>query len=159
MPTRKLLSWLDENQVKYATVRHSIAYTAQETAESAHVSGKDFAKTVMVRLDDAMAMAVLRGDDKLDVDLLRAAAGARDARIADEAEFQGLFPGVDVGAMPPFGNLWDLPVFADEALAGDHAIAFNAGSHSELVRLAWADFERLAKPVVARIAMDSPPTG
>ena len=159
MPARKLISWLDENRVKYVTVRHSIAYTAQETAESAHVSGKDFAKTVMVRLDDAMAMAVLRGDDKLDVDLLRAAAGARDARIADEAEFQGLFPGVDVGAMPPFGNLWGLPVFADEALAGDHDIAFNAGSHSELVRLAWADFERLVKPVVARIAMDSPPTG
>ncbi len=159
MPARKLISWLDENRVKYVTVRHSIAYTAQETAESAHVSGKDFAKTVMVRLDDAMAMAVLRGDDKLDVDLLRAAAGARDARIADEAEFQGLFPGVDVGAMPPFGNLWGLPVFADEALAGEHDIAFNAGSHSELVRLAWADFERLVKPVVARIAMDSPPTG
>jgi Ala-tRNA(Pro) deacylase len=155
----KLMGYLDEQGVKYVTIRHSPAYTAQEIAESAHVSGKDFAKTVMVKLDEGMAMAVLRGDDRLDVELLRTLAGARDARLADEAEFRDLFPGVDVGAMPPFGNLWELPVYADEALAADHEIAFNAGSHSTLLRLAWADYRRLVAPVVARIALDSPPTG
>jgi Ala-tRNA(Pro) deacylase len=159
MAEHKLMTYLDEQGVKYVTIRHSPAYTAQEIAESAHVSGKDFAKTVMVKLDDTMAMAVLRGDDLLDVELLCAVAGAREGRLADEAEFQGLFPGVEVGAMPPLGNLWDLPVYADEALAADHAIAFNAGSHRTLVRLAWDDYRRLATPVVARIAMDSPPTG
>jgi len=159
MATRKLIAHLDEQGVKYVVIRHSIAYTAQEIAQSAHVSGKDFAKTVIVHLDDGMAMAVLRADDKLDVDLLRAAAGAGRARIASEEEFKGLFPGIDIGAMPPFGNLWGLPVYVDEALAGEHRIAFNAGSHSELVQLAYRDFERLVTPEVVRIAMDSPPTG
>ena len=154
MPVKKLKAFLDEHKIKFITIAHSIAYTAAETAASAHVSGKDFAKAVMVRLDDAMVMCVLRSVDKLDLRLLRSRAGAADARLANEEEFQGLFPGVDVGAMPPFGNLYGMAVYVDEALAQSASIAFNAGSHSEVMRLDWADYQRLVKPTIARLSSD-----
>jgi len=153
MPVKTLTKFLDDNKVKYVTIRHSIAYTAQQIAESAHIPGDEMAKTVMVTLDGRLAMAVLRGTDKVDVDLLRGAAGAKDAELAGEVQFQGKFPGVEVGAMPPFGNLYDMPVYVDEGLTRDERIAFNAGSHSELIQLNYADFERLVKPTVANFSL------
>jgi Ala-tRNA(Pro) deacylase len=104
MPIKALKKFLDDNKVKYVTIRHSIAYTAQQIAESAHIPGDEMAKTVIVKLDGRLVMAVLRGTDKVDIDLLRGAAGAKDAELAGEVQFQGKFPGVEVGAMPPFGN-------------------------------------------------------
>ena len=101
-----------------------------------------------------MAMAVLRGPDKVDIDLLRGAAGAKKAELATETQFQGLFPGVELGAMPPFGNLFDMDVYVDEGLTRDERIAFNAGTHSELIQLDYADFERLVKPNVASFSLD-----
>lgn len=153
MPLKTLTKFLDDNEVKYVTIRHSTAYTAQQIAESAHVPGNEIAKTVMVKLDGRLAMAVLRGTDKVDIDLLRAAAGAGKAEIATEIQFQGMFPGVELGAMPPFGNLYDMAVYVDEALARDERIAFNAGTHSELIQLDYADFERLAQPTVANFTL------
>ena len=152
MPIKTLTKFLDDNNVKYVTVRHSIAYTAQQVAESAHISGNEIAKTVIVKLDDHLAMAVVRGTDQVDMDLLRGAAGADKAELASEAQFQGRFPGVDVGAMPPFGNLYDMPVYVDESLTRDERIAFNAGTHSELIQLGYADFERLVKPTVSNFS-------
>ena len=152
MPIKTLTKFLDDNNVKYVTVRHSIAYTAQQVAESAHISGNEIAKTVIVKLDDRLAMAVVRGTDQVDMDLLRGAAGADKAELATEAQFQGKFPGVDVGAMPPFGNLYDMPVYVDESLTRDERIAFNAGTHSELIQLGYADFERLVKPTVSNFS-------
>jgi Ala-tRNA(Pro) deacylase len=149
MPVSKLTKFLDDNGVKYVITRHSIAYTAQQIAESAHISGNEIAKTVIVKLDNTLAMAVLRGTDKVDVDLLRSAAGASKAELALESQFQGVFPGVDVGAMPPFGNLYDMAVYVDEGLTRDRRIAFNAGTHSELIQLDYADFERLVQPTIA----------
>ena len=154
MPVKTLTRFLDDNNVKYVTIRHSVAYTAQQIAESAHIPGEEIAKTVMVKIDDRMAMAVLRGTDKVDIDLLRGAAGAERAELATEAQFQGMFPGVELGAMPPFGNLFDMPVYVDEGLTRDERIAFNAGSHSELIQLDYADFERLVKPTVANFSLD-----
>jgi Ala-tRNA(Pro) deacylase len=153
MPVKTLTNFLDDNKVKYVTIRHSIAYTTQQIAESAHIPGDEMAKTVMVKLDGRLAMAVLRGTDKVDVDLLRGAAGAKDAELAGEVQFQGKFPGVELGAMPPFGNLYDMPVYVDEGLTRDERIAFNAGSHSELIQLNYADFERLVKPTVANFSL------
>ena len=153
MPVKTLTKFLDDNDVKYVTIRHSIAYTAQQIAESAHIPGNEMAKTVMVKLDGRLAMAVLRGTDKVDVDLRRGAAGAKDAELAGEVQFQGRFPGVELGAMPPFGNLYDMPVYVDEGLTRDERIAFNAGSHSELIQLNYADFERLVKPTVANFSL------
>lgn len=153
MPAKSLIDFLDKNHVKYVTIRHSIAYTAQQVAESAHIPGNELAKTVMVKLDGRMAMAVLRGPDKVDLDLLRGAAGAGKAELASEEEFQGLFPKMDLGAMPPFGNLYDMPVYVETSLARDEKIAFNAGSHSELIQLAYEDFSRLVKPKVANFTL------
>ena len=156
MPVKTLTKFLDDNKVKYVTIRHSIAYTAQQIAESAHIPGNEMAKTVMVRLDDRMAMAVLRAPDKVDLDLLRGVAGASKAELASEVQFQGLFPSVELGAMPPFGNLYDMPVYVEESLSRDEHIAFNAGSHSELIQLAYSDFARLVEPDVASFALSSP---
>ena len=134
------------------SISHSPAFTAQEIAASAHIPGKELAKTVMVKLDGTMAMAVLPASLAVDFDLLKAAAGAKKAELAGEAEFLDLFPECEAGAMPPFGNLYDMAVYADEGLAEDEQIAFNAGSHKELVRLAYADFARVVEPTVASFA-------
>lgn len=153
MPVKKLKEYLDQNKVKYVSITHSPAFTAQEIAATAHIPGKDLAKTVMVKLDDRMAMVVLPASYQVDFDLLKNAAGAKRAELATEAEFKGLFPECELGAMPPFGNLYGMPVYASEALAEDEVIAFNAGSHIELLKLSYKDFARLASPTVAKLGV------
>lgn len=152
MPTKTLKEFLDRNQVKYRIISHSVAYTAQEIASETHIPGKELAKTVMVKLDGNMAMAVLPASERVDLDLLRAAAGAERAELANESEFKAMFPDCETGAMPPFGNLYGLPVFVEESLSQDEEIAFNSGTHRELVRLTYRDFERLVQPRLARFA-------
>ncbi|HEV8523729.1 MAG TPA: YbaK/EbsC family protein [Terriglobales bacterium] len=153
MPVEKLKKFLEEQKVKYVVISHSTAYTAQEIAAMAHIPGKELAKTVIVKLDDSFAMVVLPASLQIDLSLLKAAAGARTIALASEPEFKGKFPDCETGAMPPFGNLYGLPVFVEESLTKDKEIAFNAGSHKELVRLAYGDFERLVQPKVARFAL------
>jgi Ala-tRNA(Pro) deacylase len=153
MPVEKLKSFLDEKRAKYVSIKHSLAYTAQEIAASAHIHGKELAKTVIVRLDGKTAMAVLPASRRIDMEMLRAAAKAKSAELASEQEFRDLFPGCSLGAMPPFGNLYGMDVFCDSALAADAEIAFNAGSHTELIRMAFKNFAELAKPVLAKIAV------
>ena len=151
MPVDRLRSFLEENHVKFVTISHSPAFTAQEIAATAHVPGKELAKTVMVKLDGRIAMAVLPAPDKVSANRLREATGAKDVELASEKEFADLFPNCEVGAMPPFGNLWGMDVFADAHLREDDAIMFNAGSHTELVKLSYADFERLVHPTIATL--------
>jgi len=153
MPVEKLKRFLDEKRVKYVSIKHSLAYTAQEIAASAHIHGKELAKTVIVRLDGKTAMAVLPASRRIDMELLRTAAKAKSAELASEQEFRDLFPGCSLGAMPPFGNLYGMDVFADTALAADEEIAFNAGSHTELFRMEYKSFAELVKPVLAKIAV------
>jgi Ala-tRNA(Pro) deacylase len=152
MPAAKLKEFLDTEGVKYVTISHSPAFTAQEIAASAHVSGKELAKTIIVKIDGEMSMAVLPASRRVDLDLLREAANATKVELASEAEFLGRFPGCELGAMPPFGNLYGMDVLVELSLTRDEEIAFNAGSHSELVRMPYRDFERLAKPKVAVFA-------
>jgi Ala-tRNA(Pro) deacylase len=152
MPTTQLKEFLDRNAVRYKTLTHSRAYTAQEVAASAHVPGKELAKTVIVRLDGNMAMAVLPTSRHVDLDELRDAAGARSVALCTESEFRNRFPGCEVGAMPPFGNLYGLDVYVAEDLREDEEIAFNAGTHTELIRMRYDDFERLVKPRVLSFA-------
>ena len=153
MPVRKLKEFLDGEGIKYVTVSHSVAYTAQEIAARAHVRGKNLAKTVMVRLDGKMAMAVLPATFKVDLDLLKEASGANEVELASEREFKDMFPDCELGAMPPFGNLYGFDVYVARTLAEDEEIAFNAGSHTELMKLPYGDFERLVKPKVVRISL------
>jgi Ala-tRNA(Pro) deacylase len=152
MPVQKLKDFLDDNGVKYTLISHSPAFTAQEIAESVHIPGKWLAKTVMVKIDGKMAMAVLPATCRVDLDLLKSAAGVMTAELATEEEFQYLFRGCAVGAMPPFGNLYGMVVYVADVLREDEEIAFNAGTHSELIRLKYRDFERLVKPTVAKIS-------
>jgi Ala-tRNA(Pro) deacylase len=149
MPVQKLKQFLDAQRVKYACISHSPAYTASEIAQSAHIPGRELAKVVMVALDGRMAMAVLPANRKVDLNLLREAVGADEAKLATEEEFRLRFPDCETGAMPPFGNLYGMEVFVSEQLAEDDHIAFNAGTHTEVMRLAYADFARLVKPKVA----------
>ena len=152
MPAQKLKEFLDSHNIKYISIHHSLTYTAQEIAASAHIAGKELAKTVMVKIDDKMAMAVLPASFKVSFDLLKKAAKASKVELANEQEFRSMFPESELGAMPPFGNLYGMEVFADESLSQDEEIAFNAGSHTELVKLAYRDFERLVKPKTAKFA-------
>lgn len=152
MPARRLKEFLDSHNVKYVSITHSRAYTAQEVAASAHIRGKEFAKTVIVKLDGKMAMAVLPATRKVNLDALKQAAGAQKAEMATEQEFQYMFPECETGAMPPFGNLYGMEVYADTSLTEDEEIAFNAGSHIEALRMAYKDFERLVQPKIANIA-------
>ena len=151
MPVERLKRFLESEGVKYVTISHSQAFTAQEIAATAHIPGKELAKTVMVKIDGDMAMAVLPADDRVDRQLLKEAAGAETLELASEAEFKDLFSSCELGAMPPFGNLWGMRVFVDTRLAEDEEIAFNAGSHSELVRLAYEDYVRLVEPEVVHL--------
>ncbi len=152
MPARKLMEFLDSNHVKYVTITHSTAYTAQEVAALAHIRGRDMAKTVIVNLDGKLAMAVLPASQHVDLSLLKAAASAKTVALATEAEFRGKFPECETGAMPPFGNLYGVPVFVEESLTKDKEISFNAGTHNELMRIAYADFDRLVQPTVTTFA-------
>jgi Ala-tRNA(Pro) deacylase len=152
MPVQRLKEFLDRENVKYVSISHSPAYTAQEIAASAHVPGKELAKTVMVKLDGRMAMAVLPASLKVDFAKLKRASEAGQVELASEREFRDMFPGCEVGGMPPFGNLYDMDVYVSPQLAEDEEIAFNAGSHTELVKLAYRDFERLVRPKLAEIA-------
>ena len=152
MPVKKLKEFLDSNNIKYVTIKHSTAYTAQEIAATAHISGKELAKTVMVKIDSKMAMAVLPASYRIDFNLLKKATGSKKAELASEEEFKDMFPGCTVGAMPPFSNLYEMEVFVAKNLAEDEEIAFNAGSHTELIKLAYKDFEKLVKPRVVELS-------
>ena len=148
MPAQKLKEFLDERNVEYITISHSPAYTAQRIAELTHIPGKELAKTVIVKLDGEFAMAVLPASHRVDLDYLRRGVKAENVEVASEAEFKDLFPDCEVGAMPPFGNLYDMDVYVAEKLSEDEEIAFNSGSHTELVKLSYQDFEKLVSPTV-----------
>lgn len=155
MPSKKLKSFLDENKIKYVSIQHSSAYTAQEIAAIAHIPGKDLAKTVIVKIDGKMAMAVLPASFKVSFDNLKDTLGVKEVRLAYEQEFIDKFPDCEVGAMPPFGNIYGMEVFVAESLAEDEEIAFNACSHTELIKMSFSDFEKLVKPKRIKFSIPS----
>lgn len=153
MSLKRLTEFLDHEHVKYSTLTHSPAFTAQEIAACAHVSGKELAKTVVVHLDGKLALAVAPANQKIALQELGEAAGGAKAQFATEEEFKDLFPDCELGAMPPFGNLYGLDVYLAAPLIEDEEIAFNAGSHTELIKMPLHDFERLVKPKVANFTI------
>ena len=152
MPLSKMREFLDSHQIKYLVISHSLAYTAQGVAALAHVSGKKLAKTVIVKIDGILAMAVIPASEHVDLDQLRTLTGAKTVEIATEREFKDAFPDCETGAMPPFGNLYDMAVYADTSLADQEEVTFSAGSHRELVRMRWADMVRVVNPTIAPLA-------
>jgi Ala-tRNA(Pro) deacylase len=148
MPIQKLRQFLDANLVKYVVITHSMAYTAQGVAASAHISGNELAKTVILKKDGELCMAVLPASKHVNLEAFAKLTNSGDVCLASEREFKDRFPDCEVGAMPPFGNLYGLPVYVDNSLARDKEIAFNAGSHLELIQLGYDDFERLVNPSI-----------
>lgn len=146
MPSKMLKEFLDKNKIKYVTIKHSLAFTAQEIAASAHIKGTEMAKTVLIKIDGKMAMFVLPASYKVNFDQLQETLGTKNIRLANEVEFKDKFSDCDVGAMPPFGNLYGLDVYVADVLAKDEEIAFNACTHTVLIQMPYKDFERLVKP-------------
>ena len=152
MPVSRLKALLEVRGIDYRVIPHEATYTASTTAQSVHIPGRELAKTVMVKVDGRLAMVVLPAPRKVNLGRLRRAVGAAQVMLANEAEFRSVFPDCETGAMPPFGQLYDVELFADDALAADEEIAFNAGSHSELVQLAWSDYVWLAHPQMVALS-------
>ena len=153
MPMQQLEQYLRDHEVPFTTIAHSRAYTAQEVAAEAHIPGREVAKTVMVELDGSLAMAVVPAPYRVNLSALAEATGADKVEVVPEKRFRDRFPECEVGAMPPFGNLWDMTVFVDRRLREDERIAFNAGTHTELFEIAYEDFEELVEPVVVDIGI------
>lgn len=149
MPLQKLMDYLEENQVKFTRIIHSTGYSAQVIAHRAHISGNVLAKTVILKnTDGKFLMAVVPANYQVDLEKLSAIHGEQ-LELATEEEFEKLFPGCETGGMPPFGNLFDMPVYISDSLGQTEEIAFNAGNHRELLQMSFEDFTRLVKPKTA----------
>jgi len=153
MACGKLIKYLDDNNVPYVTITHSQAFTAQQVAASAHIKGKEMAKTVIIKINDKLAMAVLPATYHVDFHLLKEITGNENVVLAHESEFKEIFEDCETGAMPPFGNLYNMDVFVAQSLTKEVEIAFNAGTHSELIRMGYTDFERLVKPKILKFSV------
>ena len=152
MPVKTFQKFLDAQDIEYVAINHSAAYTAQEIAASAHIPGKELAKTVIVKVNGEMAMAVLPACHRVDFDLLKEAAAVSKVELASEEEFRDKFSECELGAMPPFGNLYGMDVFVADTLAEDEEIAFNCGSHTELIQMSFKDFEATVKPKIVEFS-------
>ncbi len=151
MPAKRLKQYLDTYNIKYVSISHSLAFPALEIAKSAHIPSKEMAKTLIVKIDGQPAMVVLPAAYKMDLKILSEVFDT-SVTLADEPEFSRLFPDCEVGAMPPFGNLYDLDVYVAESVTERETIAFNAGSHSEIIKMAYKDFEKLVQPKLILLA-------
>ena len=152
MIAAKVRSLLDRSDVDYSIIHHRPTFTAHETAESVHVKGRDFAKPVIVKIDNWLAMVVVPASKQVSLEELQEVVGTHDVRLAREYEFASLFPDCEAGAMPPLGNLYGLDVYVDPSLAMEDEIVFNGGSHTELIRMSFDDFASLTHPKVAIVA-------
>ena len=151
IPT-KLIEFLNQNKASHTVLHHPEAFTAQELAAIEGVKGRNHAKVVMVKADNQMLMTVLPADHRVELEQLDRLTGKRTA-LATEAEFKALFPDCAVGTMPPFGKLYGLPTWVDKSLTNDAYIVFEAGTHTDAIRISYKDFERLTTPQVAEFAV------
>ncbi len=143
-----LRNYLEHEKVTFQVKQHQPTVDACRTAQAAHVPGRTFAKTVIVKADNALKMVVIPSTDEVHLSELQQALGARKLTLADESEFESAFPDCETGAMPPFGNLYNMEVFVNEHLREDEHIVFNAGGHDEVMRMSYRDYDRLVNPQV-----------
>jgi len=146
---KKLKDYLDREKVPYEVLTHRETFTAPELAQALHVPGKELAKVVMVKADERFVVTVLSANRKVDLKRLKEIFRTSHVRLATEAEFTELFPDCELGAMPPFGNLYSLEVYVDQSLTTDEKIVFQAGTRHEAVKLRYQDFASLSRPRVA----------
>jgi Ala-tRNA(Pro) deacylase len=145
---RRLKELLDHAKISYDVFDHPVAFTAQGVAISQHIPGQEMAKVVILRADGSPVMAVVPASRMISLAKVKVALGAKQVALAEEDEFASLFPECEIGGMPPFGNLFGLPVYVDTSLEKDEAIFFNAGNHRQTVKVKYGDFKKLVKPVV-----------
>jgi Ala-tRNA(Pro) deacylase len=148
----RLEEYLHSQHIPFQVQQHERSYTAQEVAESEHIPGKMVAKMVMVFADDRMVLLALPASYVVDFSWAERAVGAKHLRLASETEFAAAFPDCEVGTMPPFGNLYDLPVYVDRSLAEDETIIFPVGTHTETMSVRFADFQRVVRPTIGKFA-------
>ncbi len=148
MLSKELSNYLNTGHVAYITQQHPPAYSAQEVAEQAHISGRRVAKTVVVKLDGEMALCILPATERVNFSVLCQAAGTRTAELASKDDVTAFFPRCEPGVLPAFGNLYGLSVFLSESLKGNHPLAFGSGNSSEIIVLSWGDFNKLVQPVI-----------
>lgn len=147
----KVKNYLDNENVSYEVAEHPLAYTASEIAGAGHVPGKQMVKAVIVKDNGKFLMCVLPAIHLVDFEKLQQAVGSKSVVLAEEDEVAKIFPDYEVGAEPPFGHLYGLPVFADKILEKDDEIVFNAGTHTDVIKMKFEDFKRLVKPTIADI--------
>lgn len=145
----KLKEFLEKEHINYQTLEHNLAYTAPEIAEAQHLPGHQVVKSVVVNADDKWVLCVLPATRRIDFDKLKKALSVKEVYLADEGQVASLFPGYEVGAMPPFGRLAGIPVYADNTLMENDTIAFNAGTHTDMIKIKFKDYMRIAKPAFA----------
>jgi len=144
----KIRKYLDENDVHYEIIDHRVEYTAQRVAESIHIHGQEVAKTVIIKVDGELHMAVVSSSQMVDISFLQKIFGTKEIVLADEKDFEDIFPDCEVGAMPPFGNLYKMKMFISEKLSTQQEFVFNAGSHGNLIKIRYYDYERLIHPMI-----------
>ena len=154
MAARRIQEFLDGNHVRYAMIQHSPAYSASEVAQSVHISGRNLAKVVIVVINNRLAMAVVPATRDVDLNLLQRVTGFLDVRLAEEAEFADRFEGCQLGAAPPFGNLFGIDTYVEPRLLQQSHIGFNAGTHHQAILMKSDDYARLACPIVTHIAAE-----
>jgi len=150
---RRVKEYLEEKRIPYTHCTHRLAYTAQEVAAAQHVPGREMAKTIVVKADDQFVLVILPAVLKIDMKALRDELPFKRLELASEKEFSVLFPDCEVGAMVPFGNLYNLSVYVDQSLSADEEIVFNAGTHVDTIKMKYRDFERLVQPKGINAAM------
>ncbi len=149
----KLINYFVDNHIPFETLKHHHAFTAQEIAAEQKVPGRQMAKVVMVKVDDRLAMLVMPATYRIHFRKLAIVTGCEGVRLAEEKEFEALFPDCDTGAMPPFGNLYQIPIYVDKSLTQDREIVFNAGTHDDTMKVRLNDYVQLAHPIVADFAV------
>ena len=154
MPTNRVLTYLDAHDVFYEIVHHKLDYTAQEAAANTHTPGRQFAKVVLLGMPGGHVMAVVPAIHKIDLEKVRQGIGTSQVRLADESALRDLCPDCDVGAAPPFGNLYDVPVYVDPSITRDEHITFNGGTHEDAVKMRYSDFERLVHPTIMDMVVE-----
>jgi Ala-tRNA(Pro) deacylase len=152
----QLIDCLNESKVRYEILHHPEAVTAQRIAQAEHVKGRHHAKVVMIKSGEQRLMAVLPADHQIDLEKVGKVIG-KTASLDSEKEFKSLFPDCAIGAMPPFGNLYGLPTYVDKSLAAQDYIVFEAGTHSDAIKLSYRDYEKIVKPQVEDLAVKLQP--
>ncbi len=151
MAGQRIKDYLNSHNVPYTSIHHPITFSAARTAHAAHISGEEIAKPVMLKLDGKLVMVVATANDRLNLNFLKKMFHASDIELANEEEFRFIFKDCETGAMPPFGNLYGIEEYVSEDLTHDEEIAFNAGTHTELIRMKFNDFLRLVHPKVIQL--------